>query len=233
METLHSKKLVKGSQGASAQQYVDVAEIKDGVVVLNNGGLRSIVLVSSINFDLKSTEEQDAIIHHYQNFLNSLEFPLQIIIRSRKLNIEPYLEFLKKSATQHTNELLRFQVVEYENFIRNLTEVSNIMTKSFYLVVPFSPQQSTEEGFFGKVGSMFHAREKVVASREAFETYKHQLWQRVDHVIVGLSGSGVKMVTLKTDEIIELLYNSYNPSLYTNTLIKELEGVELERDIKF
>jgi hypothetical protein len=228
MELLHSKKL-SGGEKSSTQKYVDVEEIRDGVIVLKNGSLRSILLVSSINFDLKSTEEQDAIIGQYQNFINSLDFPMQVVIGSRKLNIGPYLEFLKKKESQQTNELLQFQIIEYQNFIKNLTEISNIMSKFFYIVVPFSPIESEDQDFFKKISSMINPQRMVEEKREIFETYKNQLWQRVDHIIAGLSGIGLKLVPLKTEEIIELLYNSYNPSIYTNTIVKEMEKIELER----
>jgi len=229
MELLHSKKLSAGEGKASTQKYVDVEEIKDGIIILKNGALRAILAVSSINFDLKATEEQDAIIGQYQNFLNSLDFPIQIIINSRKLNINPYLDFLKIKESQIDNELLRLQIAEYMNFIKNLTEVSNIMSKNFYIVVPFSPVESTKGGFFQKIGSIFNPRHTVLAKREAFETYKNQLWQRVDHITAGLSGTGVRVVLLNTEEVIELLYNSYNPAIYTRASVHNTSKLELKR----
>ena len=228
MELLHSKKL-SGSAGSSTQKYVDVEEIRDGVIVLKNGSLRSILLVSSINFDLKSTDEQDAIINQYQNFLNSVDFPVEILISSRKLNIRPYLEFLKKKETQQTNELLRLQISEYQNFIKNLTDVTNIMSKFFYIIVPFSPVESKKSGFFGKFTAILNPKRTIMEKREVFETYKSQLWQRVDHIIAGLSSTGVRITALKTEEIIELLYNSYNPSLYTNASVRDIGEIELNR----
>ncbi|MCX6765457.1 MAG: hypothetical protein NT136_00640 [Candidatus Moranbacteria bacterium] len=226
MELLHSKKLTAGS-GASTQKYVDVEEIKNGVIVLKNGSLRAILLVSSINFELKSTEEQDAIVGQYQNFLNSLDFPVQIIVSSRRLNIGPYLDFLGDKESQQTNELLRLQISEYINFIKNLTEVSNIMSKFFYIVIPFSPVETKEGGPFRKLTSMFNPRQSILRKRELFETYENQLWQRVDHVVAGLSGTGVKVTPLGTEEVIELLYNSYNPTIYTNSIVREIENIEL------
>ena len=227
MENLHSKKTSGGSSANSTQKYVDVEEIKDGVVILKSGSLRSILLVSSINFDLKSTDEQDAIIQQYQGFLNSLDFSTQILINSRRLNVEPYLDFLGEKEKKQTNELLRLQISEYRNFIKNLTQVSNIMTKFFYIIVPFSPVESKEGGLFNKISAMFSPRQEVLKKREAFETYKNQLWQRVDHVISGLSGIGLKLVPLKTEEIVELLYNSYNPNVFKSVIIKDIDKVEL------
>jgi len=229
MEFLHSKKLASGSGGTSTQKYVDVKEIKDDTVVLKNGSLRAILLVSSINFDLKSSEEQDAIINQYQNFLNSLDFPIQIMISSRKFNINPYLKLLEKKEVQQENELLKFQISEYRNFIQNLVEVSNIVSKFFYIVVPFYPVESREQGPLEKITAMFNSRQVVAEKKVLFETYKNQLWQRVAHINAGLSGIGVRVASLKTEEIIELLYNSYNPSIFTNTIINKVEEIDLEK----
>jgi len=228
MEILHSKKLSGGEKGASTQKYVDVEEIRDGVIVLKNGSLRTVLMASSVNFDLKSTEEQDAIIAQYQNFLNSLDFPLQILITSRRFNIDPYLDFLKDKENQQTNDLLRFQISEYQKFIKNLTEVSNIMSKFFYIIVPFSPVETKKGGLFGKLSAMFNPKQVITDKRGAFETYKNQLWQRVDYIIEALGGTDVRLVPLKTEEAIELLYNTYNPSLYASTIIKDVEKIELK-----
>lgn len=228
MEFLHSKNLTKGgSAGGSTQKYVDVEEVRDGVIILKDGSLRGVILVSSVNFDLKASEEQDSIINQYQNFLNSLDFPIQIMISSRKLNINPYLEYLKKKQTQLTNELLSLQLEEYRNFIKNITDVSNIMSKFFYIIVPFHPIENVKNGLFDRFFGATNSKMAVERRRELFDTYKNQLWQRIDHVIAGLSGTGVKSVPLKTEELIELLYNSYNPSTHSNTIIKDTEKIEL------
>jgi hypothetical protein len=229
MEFLHSKKLTSGGNGASTQKYIDVESIEDGVIILKNGSFRAVLLVSSINFDLKSTEEQDIIIEQYQGFLNSHDFPIEVLVSSRRLNIEPYLDFLTDKEKTQTNELLKLQISEYKNFIKNLTEISNIMSKYFYIVVPFYPVESNKGGVFNKVSSMFNPKQVITQKHGLFETYKNQLWQRVDHIIAGLSGTGVRIVPLKTEEIIELLYNSYNPNIYTNSIIKNVEDIELNK----
>jgi len=230
MEFLHSEKLISGKKGASTQKYVDVEEIKDDVIVLKNGSLRAILLVSSINFDLKSSEEQDAIIGQYQNFLNSLDFPIQIVISSRKFNIKPYLDILEKKEIQQENELLKFQISEYKNFVENLIKVSNIVSKFFYIVVPFYPVESREQGLLDKIMAVFNPRQITAEKKVLFETYKNQLWQRADHISAGLSGIGVRVTLLKTEEIIELLYNSYNPSVFTNTIIRNrLNEIDFEK----
>lgn len=225
MEQLTNNK--KKSAAASTQKYVDVDRVQDGVVVLKNGGLRAVLLVSSLNFDLKSGEEQDAIIMQYQNFLNSLDFPVQTIIHSRRFNIEPYLEMLKAKEADQNNELLRMQISEYQNFIKNLTEVSDIMSKYFYVIVPFAAVEDKHSGFFERIGNVLSPKQAIQEKRELFETYKNQLWQRVDHVSIGLSSTGVKVAPLNTEEIIELLYNTYNPSLFSATLTKNIHDIEL------
>jgi type IV secretory pathway VirB4 component len=228
MESLHANNLTGGATGGlSTQKYVDVEEVRDGVIILKNGSLRAVLLVSSINFDLKATEEQDSIIAQYQNFLNSLDFPMQIIVSSRKLNINPYLDYLKKKEAHLTNELLSLQLAEYQNFIKNLADVSNIMSKFFYVVVPFHPIESAKSGLIDRLFGATNSQMAVAKRRELFDTYKNQLWQRVDHISAGLSGTGVKVTPLKTEELIELLYNSYNPSIHNNSIIKDIDKVEL------
>lgn len=226
MESLHTNEMAKGPSGASTQRYIDVEEVRDGIIILKNGSLRAVLMVSSINFDLKASEEQNAIIAQYQNFLNSLDFPLQIVVSSRKLNLNPYLDFLKQKESQLTSELLVFQLAEYRNFIKSLIDVSSIMTKYFYIVVPFSPIESKKGGFFENLfgGS---SGKKVSNKLEIFNTYKNQLWQRVEHISAGLSVTGVKVVPLNTEEVIELLYNSYNPTTHSNTIIKNTQKIEL------
>lgn len=224
MELLKTK---KGASASSTQKYVDVEEMRDGVMVLKNGALRAVLLVSSINFDLKSSQEQDAIISQYQAFLNSLDFPVQIVIQSRRFNISPYLELLSAEEKQQQNELLRFQIGEYKSFIKNLSEVSNIMSKLFYVVIPFSPVEDQAGGLFTKLFGIFQPKQASSAKSGLFETYRSQLLQRVDHVANALSGTGVKVTQLETEEVIELLYNSYNPSLFTSAVIKDVSKIEL------
>jgi len=216
------------SNSSSTQSFVDVNEVKDGVIVLKDHSLRAILLVSSINFDLKSRDEQDAIVYKYQNFLNSLDFFVQIVISSRRLNLDSYLEMLKNKEIQQVNELLKFQTDEYRKFVKSLIDISNIMTKHFYIVVPFYPTENKNKGFFGKITDFFSPEQAILEQRELFETYKDQLWQRVDHIISGLSGIGLQIVPLQTDEIIELLYNSYNPATELIPVARNVNKIKLE-----
>lgn len=228
MELMHSKNQTQKNSGASTQKYVNVEEIKNDLIVLKNKSLRAVFLVSSINFDLKSSDEQEAIIAGYQNFLNSLDFPIQIMISSKKLDINPYLQLLEEKRKTQTNELLRLQISEYSNFIKELTEVSQIMTKRFYLVVPFYPVENLENGFLDRVMSFFNPKQQVEESIEIFETYKNQLWQRVDQISSGLTSLGIKATVLNTEELVELLYSSYNPSIYSSSTIKDVELMDFE-----
>lgn len=229
MEKLFSPKITKAAPSSPTQQYLDVAEVKEDVIVLKNGALRAVLDVSSINFDLKSTTEQEAIVTQYQNFLNSVDFPLQILITSRKLNISNYLDFLTKREKQQKTELMRVQIAEYKNFINQLVSLSNIMNKSFYIVVPFSPVESEEGGFFKNLSNMLNPQRGILEKRETFETYRTQLYQRIDHIIAGLGGIGLKIIPLKTKELIELLFNSYNPNIFDNIGYIETDKIELNQ----
>lgn len=215
--------------GTSTLKYVDIKTIRDGVVVLKNGTLRAVLLVSTVNFDLKSSDEQVAIIGAYQNFLNSLDFPIQIVVNSRKLNIQPYIEVLKEKAREQRNELLKIQIIEYQEFIKNLSDVTNIMSKFFYLVVPFAPVEDSNDGVLGKISSIVRPTENLAEREELFETYKNQLWQRVDHVAAALGGTGLHFTALNTDELIELYYGMYNPSEFAQSSIKNISQSEIER----
>ena len=214
---------------ASMQEQLNVSEIKDGVVVVKDGSLRSVLAVSSINFDLKSSTEQEAIIFAYQRFLNSLDFPIQIVISTRKFDIKPYLEMLERKKDTERNTLLRNQIDDYVHFVSELVNVSNIMSKLFYIVIPFYAIGSKKEGFFSKMLAKLTPRKVVYQEREKFETYKNQLFQRVEEVKESLSGSGVRVVSLNTQELIEMYYNCYNPSEFEHVAVPTLEDLNLER----
>jgi len=228
MEILHQDKLAKKTTTAATQSFLDVAEVKEDTIVLKNGSLRSVIAVSSINYDLKSTDEQDAIISQYQNFLNSLDFPVQILISSRKLDMKHYLEFLGEKEKEQDGELLRLQISEYKNFITQLVAVSNIMDKNFYIIVPFSPIENEEKSFFSNFLNVLSPKKNIIEKRENFETCKSQLFQRADHVMAGLSGIGLRLAPLQTQELVELLYNSYNPTVFNLAELGEVKELDLK-----
>ncbi|MFA6097197.1 MAG: hypothetical protein WC788_06225 [Candidatus Paceibacterota bacterium] len=215
----------KPVKGLSTQRYLEIAEIKDSVVVMKNGNLRAVLMVSSINFALKSIDEQDAIIYHFQSFLNSLDFSIQILINSRKLNIENYLDVLRETEKRQTNELLRMQTASYIEYIQGLVKMANIVSKTFYIVVPFSAAE-TKEGGLSKLKASSTATQ-IISSREVFEKYRDQLFQRVDHIIENLSGTGLRMTMLNTQELIELYYNLYNPDLADKKGLADIEELDL------
>jgi len=195
--------------GASVQKHLEIKEIKDDVIVLKNKGLRTVLMTTSINIALKSTEEQDAIIYKYQDFLNSLDFSIQIIATSRKFDIAPYIQNLSQKQNIQENELLRIQTAEYIDFIRGLTEMTNIMAESFYLVVPYSPSVAKKTGLINR---LFGRKGQSEIKEQAFQELKNNLWQRVDFIATGLAGIGIRSVPLNTEELIELFYKLYNPS---------------------
>lgn len=212
----------------SFQRYLDIGEIKDGVVVLKNQGLRAVMMVSSINFALKSQEEQDAIIYHFQNFLNSMDFSIQIVISSRKLNIEDYYETLTTREKEQSNELLKVQIGEYRNFIKELIEMSNIVNKTFYIVVPYSPSEELAQAGKDFLSGLSGAKKIASSFRsEDFLKNRNQLMQRVQHIASGLSGVGVKMTTLNTQELIELFYTIYNPEISEHGGLTAIEQLDV------
>jgi hypothetical protein len=230
MENLHSKNLTKNDwTGKSAQDFVDISEIKDNVVILKNGTMRVVLMVSSINFDLKGTQEQEAIVSAFQGFLNSLDFPIQIIVSSRRLDINPYIELLDEKEKEQENELLRNQINEYRDFIKNMVSTSNIMTKSFYVIVPFALTEGKKENFIDRVRIAFNPKQAMAEKQMEFESLKNQLWQRADHIIAGLEGTGIRMIPLKTEELIELYYNAYNPKMMENSNAVDTDQLNLSR----
>lgn len=201
--------MVQKRKGSSIQSHLEVKEIKDDVLILKNKGLRAVLMTTSLNFALKSTEEQDAIIYLYQNFLNSLDFSVQIVAASRKFDIDPYIKNIEEKHSRLENELLKIQAYEYVDFIKGLSEMTNIMTESFYLVIPYNPLILKKANFFDR---LFNRRSRAEGKEQEFQELKNNLWQRVEFVTTSLSRIGIKAVPLKTDELIELFYKMYNPS---------------------
>ncbi|MDD2730861.1 MAG: hypothetical protein PHW33_01910 [Candidatus Portnoybacteria bacterium] len=203
----------------AVQQKIDIEDIQEGVVILRGGELRAVLMTSSINFALKSEEEQDALIFKYQQFLNSLDFPVQILTVSRKLDISGYLAMLEQKKKEQPNELLQIQISEYVDFVHNLVEVSNIMSQSFFVVVPLTPMEKKEAGLVEKLGLSFK-KEVAVQQEKNLEEMKNQLWQRVEYVVSGLSGLGLNAVPLNNDELTELFYHLYNMGLKEKPTLK-------------
>lgn len=226
---MRSKKLANKKISVSTQQFLDIAEIKEDTVVMKDGTLRAVLLVSSINFSLKSEEEQNAIISAYIGFLNFLEFPLQIVIQSRQLDIEGYLERLKKIEKEQTNELLRMQTAEYRQYVSELVDIGDIMNKRFYVVIPYNPLSDKQRSWLQRFFGLFTAAREVKLNKDAFAKRRHALFQRVEHILTGLASMSLKAVVLDTQSLIELYYNSYNPDLYNKEKLVELNKIRLDQ----
>lgn len=208
-------------EAQATQQFIEMEGVENGIVVLKNGGLRKILMVSGVNFDLKSEEEQGMITFSYQNFLNSLNFSVQIFIHSRKLNIEDYLLRLEDRGNQETNELLKNQIAEYREFVRSFVSENAIMEKTFFVIVPFDPVQlsTAAEGITKKLFGLFPVRKP--SSEEVAKTQEEklklraknmgQLELRINQVINGLNLVGLQVAPLDNEQTIELFYNLYNP----------------------
>ena len=197
----------------ATQEFVDIEKIREGVIILKNGELRAVLMCGSRNLELESIDSQNAIINAYADFLNSFDWPLQIVIHSRKLDIKPYLAALEEKLKTQENELLKIQTAEYIDFVRSFVTLSDIMIKRFYTVVPFDPVESKAESPFEKISSLIKSPSKKPQEfpEEKFQQYKNQLFQRVEHIILALAHVGIKAVGLQTEELIELFYNLYNP----------------------
>lgn len=210
------------------QQYLDILEIRDDTVVLRDGTLRAVLLVSSINFSLKSEEEQEAVIGAYTQFLNTIDYPLQIVIQSRRLDIDNYLESLDVIEKQQTNELLKMQTRDYRQFVGELVQIADIMTKRFYVVIPYSPKVDRPAKFFSRLFDVFSPTATIHLKQKQFETFRMELYKRVDATMNALDSAGLKSVVLDTQSLIELYYNSYNPETSRQQKLQQVDKISLE-----
>lgn len=201
----------------AAQDFVPIKEVRNGVIILKDGGLRAVLIASSINLSLKSSDEQMAIINQFQSFLNGLDFSTQIVMQSRRLDIRPYLLMLEEREKAQTEKLLKIQTREYIEFIRSFTNEVNIMTKTFFIVVPYSSTVlKSGAGVLDSILSSGDQKKQVADTKKAidmasFEEKRSQLDQRVGVIISGLSGLGIRSSQLKTEEVVELFYKTFNP----------------------
>ncbi len=192
-------------------------------MVLKDGSMRIVLLCSSLNFALKSPEEQNAIIFQFQNFLNSLEYPIQIQIQSRRIDLSSYLAELEKQRGNITNPLLERQTADYIDFVKQLVQVANVMDKKFFLIIPWSSPNLKPEGFLSKLFPKKGTRFLIDDVR--FQTAKAELSQRANVIASGLSSIGIRAVQLTTQELIELYYQAYNPGLAVNEKLLASESM--------
>jgi hypothetical protein len=219
----------------STQNTLQIAEVRDGIVILNDGSFRAVVMVKSINFDLMSPQEQESVEFTYQGFLNSLYFPVQIFIRSQKVDLLPYLTKLDKIRTEHDNMLLALLMEDYINFIDGLSRQTNIMDKQFYVVIPFFPVMDVQKAltqsktFLTGLKAIFAPKEQRVTINEAdLEKAKDELRNRVQSVMAGLLQAGVQSVPLDTQELIEMYYDTYNPDTATRQQLRNYDNMAVD-----
>lgn len=216
----------------STQNTLQIAEIRDGIVIMSDGSFRSVIMVKSINFDLMSQREQESVEYSYQGFLNSLYFPVQIFIRSEKVDLQPYIERLDKIRTEHDNMLLALLMNDYIGYIDQLAQQTNIMDKKFYIVVPYFPQVAVQKAltnsknFISGIAGLFNSNDKhVVINEDDLEKAKTELRNRVQSVLSGLLQSNIQGLPLDTQELIELFYDTYNPDTATRQQLKNFDSL--------
>lgn len=214
----------------NSQTYLPIAEIKKDTVVLKDGTMRTAIMVSSINFALKSEEEQEALISSYVSFLNGLDFPLQIVVQSRRLQIQPYLDNLGELERGQANELLRAQIADYRSFVGELVEMGQIMTKKFYVIVPFDPLSNKKKSFWKRFKEVLSPAMSVRVKEERFMIRKEDLEMRVNQVMSGLSSMGLQAVRLNTQALIELYYSTYNPDISFSEQMQAAESIQIENN---
>lgn len=197
----------------ATQEFVPIKEVRDGIVILKDGGMRAILLCSSVNFALKSEDEKNAILLQFQDFLNSLDFSVEILIQSRKLDIRPYIALLEEREKAQVNNLMKIQVREYIDFIKSFTESANIMTKHFFIIVPYSPAmigQASASSILSSLG--IGGKKQAGKTNDAgFDENRSQLEERLSVVEQGLIRTGIRVARLGTEETIELFYKAFNP----------------------
>lgn len=216
----------------STQNMLQLAEVRDGLVIMNDGSFRSVIMVKSINFDLMSPQEREAVENSYQAFLNSLYFPVQIFIRSQKVDIRPYIEKLDKIRSEHDNMLLALLMEDYIEYITQLAAQTNIMDKKFYVVIPFFPKADVQKAitqsksFFTGLTNIFNKKQThVTVNEKDLENAKVELRNRVQAILDGLMQCGVQGLPLDTQELIELYYDTYNPDTATRQQLKNFNDV--------
>ena len=223
-----TNKLAKPKPGPSTQRYLDIAEIRDDMALLKDGTVRAVLLVSSINFALKSVDEQEAIIQSYMTFLNSLEYPVQIVIQSRRMNIDAYMATLREQERTIGNDLLRNQIAEYRGFVNELVELGQIMQKRFYLVIPYDPLTNKKKNFWTRLSEAVSPAAAASLNKKQLADRIEQLSRRTEIIEGQLNSMGLASARLDTQGLIELYYNVYNPDLFEVEKLADISQVQFE-----
>lgn len=213
---------------SSTQDFLDIAEIKENTVVMKDGTLRAVLLASSINFALKSEDEQNAVVDSYIRFLNNLSFTLQIVIQSRELDMENYLEYLRTKEKEQTNKLLKLQTGEYIEYIKELTSLGKIMNKRFYIIVPYNALSDKKKNFVSQLSEALKPATSIKLKEKTFLRYQEMLNRRIDSVAGGLEAMGINVIRLDTQSLIELYYRTYNPETAKNQALGEIDKMRVE-----
>lgn len=208
-------------QANSTQDHLPIAGIQDGVIIMTDGSVRAVLRVDPINFELKSQQEQDGIIYAYQSFLNSLEYPIQIVIQSKKLDLERYLIKLEATIKDITNDLLRIQTEDYIGFVRRLISVANIMSKRFYVIVKYAALENSN-GLASMTSFIHHKPKGPLMDQDQFERYRTEVVNRAASIGSSLSRIGMRVTPLDTQQLIELFYATYNPDIATEERLAEV-----------
>ncbi len=194
-----------------AQNFVPIKDIKDGIIYMDDGRIKVLLSVSSLNLSLKSEDEQNAIIGQFQGFLNTLDFPVQIHAESRRVDIRPYLDMLEERGDQVQDELMKNQIREYRQFVKTFSEKTNVMNKRFFVIIDYVISASGNTNSMSALLPFGKKKEEAVNQFE-IDSWKTQLEQRISIVAGGLAGTGLQVTMLGTEELIELFYKIYNPS---------------------
>ena len=227
-QSMQSKKLAKQKPGPPTQRFLDIAEIRENTVVLKDGTLRAVLMVSSLNFALKSHDEQQAMVQSYMQFLNGLNHPIQVVVQSRKMNVDAYMAALTQREAEINNELLKVQIRDYQSFVKELVDLGEIMQKRFYVIIPYDPATDKKQNFFSKLSAAIMPASIVKLNAKKFEERTYELTQRVSITQSGLMGMGLQSARLDTQSLIELYYAVYNPDVYDTQKLADIGKLQVE-----
>jgi len=228
---MQSAKLAGNKVNVSTQIFLDISEIKNDTVILKDGTLRAVLVASSVNFALKSEEEQVALVSSYVTFLNYIDYPIQIVVQSRKLDIGGYLKRIEEIERKQTNELLKKQIANYKAYVNDLIDLNDIMSKRFFIVIPYSPIEDKKHGFFSRVGTILSPSKVIKLKQEKFNDYLHELNQRVEHVRMNVNSLDITAQRLDTQGLIELYYEVYNPQTSNSQKLGNVENMRIEDNL--
>ncbi|MBC7472579.1 MAG: hypothetical protein H7196_04980 [candidate division SR1 bacterium] len=227
MATEKKSNSTKSSTKSSTLGFVEISEIRDSVLILREGQMRAVLAVSSANFALKSIQEQEIIIGAFQGILNSIDFPIQILVQSRRLDLTSYIEKLKHIEDNLTNDLLRVKMQEYVEYIKQMLQEVNIMNKDFYVIVGYEPI-SLKDGIFGRFLRALNPSRAIKQKQEDFLKNRKLMMSRTDAIASRFASLDLKVNLLNTEQLIALMYNSYNPDLLESIRLRDVSSIDIQ-----